>query len=264
MPRRTVIDIRACHPTFFSSYILGIYNNSPVSLLYYLPPHPLHYVVDNTSSPPYNNASTYSSIPTKEHIITTEDIKREHTRWVELFTNPAIDPREVIGMEICNTKDEVKEGLNKTINGHKGYKKILGWIQNNFPALYSVWQTTNTKKTGSFICIMYETKIMLNKDIYRLTDELKVKLTYEYDGFSVFSSDPPEVLEEKIRCIMAKIKEITDKICGIRIILKIEDCDQKPQIAPTRSLRKEYSIIKDEETASGLSLEQTLNEENRI
>ena len=268
MPRRSVLDIRACHPTFFSSYILDVYSKTPVSLLYYIKKgkggEGLHYVADNTSSQPYENASTHSSIPTKEHIITPEDIKREHARWVELFSNPSIDPRDVIGKEIGETKDVVKECLNKTLNGHKGYKKILGWIHNNFPALSSVWQTTDKKKTGNAICQMYETKIMLNQEIYRLADELKVKLAYEYDGFSIFSSDPQHLLDEKVRCIVTKIEEITKKLCGLQIILKIEDCDKEGQIDPTRSLKKEYGINKEEETASGLSIETPLNGEERL
>jgi hypothetical protein len=151
-----------------------------------------------------------------------DKISQEHKNWLELFTNPDIDPRDVIGQEIGRSKEEVKEALNQAINGNLKFTRILDWIKNKFPCLYAVWQTINVKATGSNIGKFYETKIMLNKELYQLTEAQGVKIAYEYDGVSVFCSDVGTLLIDKLDYLAKRIRSIGERECGIRLVLKVE------------------------------------------
>lgn len=183
MTRKAILDIRACHPTYFSSYLLDI--------------------------------ATLQNNPN------LEKIKEEHGKWVELFTNPNIDPREVIGLDLGKEKSAVKEELNKALNGHKAYKKILGWIEQHFPSLYTLWQTTDTSKTGVNISRLYESKVMLNPKLYQWTEERHLKIAYEYDGISVFSADDGQSLVSKVDLLAKMIQCISLVECGVNVVLKV-------------------------------------------
>ena len=250
MTRQAVIDIRSCHPTFFSTFLLDYYithptpnvvktdiikkTNFPSSLPPSLqPPIPSTMlgingesvkimaatadIIENQApNTTYTYVDTYSSITIKE-------LKEEHERWVKLFTDRAIDPRDVIGAEIGRTKDEVKKALNESINGTKQYTRLLKWIETNFPCLYQVWQTTDISQTGCNISKMYESKIMLNKTLYEQTERQQLKITYEYDGISVFSADKVKSdLIMKVNYLVRNISSIAKQTTGIDLVMKVE------------------------------------------
>jgi len=178
---RATLDIRACHPTFWSSYVLSINANN-----------------------------------------VTEEMKREHNRWVELFTDPESDPREVI-MKECgyDSMQQTKDALIKTLNGSKQYKKLLDWWESVFPNLFAVWQSTDTSRTGNNICKLYECKTMLDSSLFKMTDAMNIKLGYEYDGFGIFTDDPSSI-DLKLETLVAYLREEALQRWGIPIVLKVK------------------------------------------
>lgn len=165
MVRKVVVDIRACHPTFFSSYILKYYAyhlgliTTPVHyLLYSTPPTSLHYVTHISDNNKWN------------------DIKREHERWLTLFLDEVVDPRSVIGSKIDESKEYVKEALNATLNGSKKYPKVRKWLESEFPNLFQVWQSLNPKETGIRIGRNYEGPLMLDTKLYQIANEMGLKI----------------------------------------------------------------------------------------
>lgn len=190
MERKAVIDIRACHPTFFSAYVYDLFLTTEN--------RNIHFGIND------------------------QNILNEHNRWVELFTNPLIDPREVIGNEIERSKDEVKVSLTETMNGSRKFPRQLEWIKKNYPFLYAVWQTTHLKDTGPNISAMYESKIMLHPELYKQTEEQGIKIAYEYDGVSVFSSDIKSILNDKVQYLAKRIQSLAQRECGIPLVLKVE------------------------------------------
>lgn len=221
MNRKAIIDIRSCWPTFFSSYVLDLFTTcqDKKSLLSILP-FPYHYVVDNVLDS--NKCKEFRHI-TDTYVSTfQQSLEEEHKKWLALFTNPNLDPRNVIGSTIDRTKDEVKEALNSWINGNKVYARLDSWILTNFPCLYAVWQTTDVKTTGVNISKSYECRIMLHSDLYKLTEAQGIKVGYEYDGFSIFSSDCQSLLVSKVDYLAKAIKQICKKQFGIDLVLKIE------------------------------------------
>jgi hypothetical protein len=235
MTRMAVIDIRACHPTFFSTYILEyVLLNNNFSTLPILP----HYVMDkgdrNQLNPLIINKPSPKSLiinePSHNPLIINEEynynkstLEMEHEKWLNLFTNPLIDPRDVIGSEIDRTKAEVKEALSQTLNGSKKYKKVLDWLEKTFPCLYAIWQTTDIKQTGCNISRLYESKVMLHPEIYKQTEAQGLKIAYEYDGISVFSDDIiKRVLIGKVEYLAKRIKFLAETECGVKLVLKVE------------------------------------------
>lgn len=170
-------------------------------------------------------------------IPTQEGLEQEHERWVNLFTNPNVDPRDTIGMELGKTKEEVKQCLTETINGSRRYPKMINWIKTNYPMLYAVWMKTTIKSTGPNISKMCETKLMLDQSLYKMTEMMGIKIAYEYDGFSIFitkSTNPKEIIS-KITQIANAIQSISKSQFGFNIILKTTFEGIKPSHLPTQS-----------------------------
>jgi hypothetical protein len=171
MTRQATIDIRACHPTFFGLYIYNYYIYNHVKS------------IGNKS----NNAFVYKIEGTTDNSATTEplkqlpdvkisDLNKEYNKWTELFTNPDVDAREIIAKEAGYEVKQVKQALNETINGCVKYKKLLKWIETHFPILYSIWQTTDVSKTGNNITKDYECELMLDRTLYKMTEEMNLKV----------------------------------------------------------------------------------------
>jgi hypothetical protein len=95
-------------------------------------------------------------------------------------------------------------------------------MQIEFPCLYRVWQSTDIKHTGNNIAKMYETKIMLNPEVFKISEAQKIKLAYEYDGISIFSADNEKtILLDKIAYLVKHIVAIGQKACGLKMVLKV-------------------------------------------
>lgn len=225
MTRKAIMDIRACHPTYFSSYLISLIefkttktNTNTNTETSTTKVDTLHYVGSKSDKSAFSEKLISLSNLKREDF--EQDLMAEHENWIHLFSNPAVDPREIIALELDKTKDEVKNELNQVLNGNRKYTKVINWIKEYYPVLFFVWLNTNTKETGPNISKNFETKIMTDKSIFNLADSLNIKLAYEYDGFSVFSEDENTVLLGKIQQITNKIKSISKEITGFECVLK--------------------------------------------
>lgn len=204
---KATIDIRACHPTFFSSYVLSLYNNSLQPLPTSIPPTLLQYPTDKAD---------------KGYGVKEKDLLTEHKRWVELFTNPNINPREVIAEDCGYNKDICKQALNETINGSQTWKILIKWIESKFPVLFKVWSQTDKKKTGPTISKDYETVLMLDPQLFRYAEEMGIKIAYEYDGVSVFGGEDEKGLMDKINFLMNFISWSSKTKFGVPVVFKVK------------------------------------------
>lgn len=206
MRRIATIDIRACHPTYFAAYLVdyAIANTHEQGIS-------AEYVLWFSE----NNPEKIGGV----QFVGKDDLNKEYGKWVDLFT-AVIDPREIIGKYTTLTLTEVKTALTETMNGSTKHKKVLGWMSTEFPNLYKVWRTTDVKQTGNYISRVYESKIMLNQELYRLTESLEVNLMYEYDGVSVFSKEDRPDMHKILSCLTERIRGISRKSCGITCVLK--------------------------------------------
>lgn len=222
MSIKAIIDIRACWPTFWSSYILSVYNkggnipkevHSIPSILHDVPPfHDTH--------PPSPDSIGSNMCGCTEIKVDIKTLNDEHIRWLELFENEAIDPRDIIAEECgYKSKDEAKEALNQSLNGSIKWPELINWLKTSFPVLFAVWNTTKKKETGINISKDYETVLMQNWRLYKIADELNIKLTYEYDGFSVYSEESINLLG-KVDFIIKYLKSECQKKFGISLVIK--------------------------------------------
>lgn len=176
---QATIDIRACHATFFSSYILSLNLTNPKLL-------------------------------------------QEHNKWINLFTNPNIDPRDVIAQECGYQKTECKKALNETMNGHKSWKIMQRWIEFNFPEIYALWSLTDKKQTGPNISKNFESILMLDQQLYKIAETMDMKFAYEYDGLSVFSFLNDGNLVSKLNYISNYLTSLAIKNFGVPIVIKVK------------------------------------------
>ena len=185
MPRRFTLDIRACHPTFLSAYLLSMYQN-----------HIKH--------PPF----------------TDDAIRDEHKRWIELFCGEQ-DPRKA-GGALAHLSKDPKKALNEWLNGSKSYKRLDGWMKDNFHALWLVFSQVNKKQTGTAICERYESELMQNPGLNELAFNLGVKVLYEYDGLSIFAPTGDTQLADKVNQLAAYVRQLSMDRFGIPLVLKAE------------------------------------------
>lgn len=171
-----VLDIRACHPSFFGLYLQSVIKDSST-------------------------------------------ISNEVTKWNNLWFNPSIDAREIIAKDIGTTKGAVKQMVNETINGSRQHKQFLAWLMLRFPDMYKAWQGLNVKATGNAICERFETVLMLDKTIYQLADSLGVKLSYEYDGMTIFA---PELDSAKVQDLLEHIQSLAVEKFGVKPVMSVE------------------------------------------
>ena len=214
LSRLYTLDIRAAHPTFFSSYVMALVEASNQPLNSTKP------LINKLSKQGNLRESTYSAT---ERII----IKEEHDRWVRMFTGEE-DARIIISKQ-CNYKtiEQCKQYLNKTINGNLTHKPLIKWKESNFPTLCEVWNQTDKALTGPAISRMFETNLTLNPILYDMFTELKnVYLHYEYDGFSIYGNTNDQHLIHKANCVSTKIKELCEEQFGFKCVLKLESLFQ--------------------------------------
>jgi hypothetical protein len=197
LSRQYTIDIRACHPTFFSSYILSLLTITP----YCLP-------------------GSGQSIPDVYNKCLSE-----HKQWIALFCDTSTDARDIIAKNTCIKRDKVKDMLNKALNGYKRCKTILKWMETRFPYLYAVWDATDKTKTGITISKMFESAITLNQDLYRYADTLgDIKLMYEYDGYSVYGLPTDKQIKTKCQSIANEMQRISIALFNVPIVVKVKSC----------------------------------------
>jgi hypothetical protein len=93
----------------------------------------------------------------------------ELARWNTIFSDPNTDPKTVLIQELGYTREQAKAALNQTINGSKQYRKFVNWFKTKFPLLHGVSARTRSATVGNEISAGYETNLMQDMDLYRLT-----------------------------------------------------------------------------------------------
>jgi hypothetical protein len=236
MIRCAVIDIRACHPTFFSSYILyltetsNILSSNTSNILSKLPStESLHIVTEKADK--FSKMRKFSLYLDKvsdklemgDAYVLMCILRQEHEKWIRLFCDTLIDPRDIISRECGYDREQCKDALNKTLNGHQSYKVILQWLESNFPVMMSILSLSDKKQTEPMIGTLYESKIMLDPALYKYTEEMSIKLAYEYDGVSVFALESDNKLPEKLKFVVNYIQHLSEQLCGYKIVVSIKN-----------------------------------------
>lgn len=189
LPYKACLDIRCCHPTFFSS-------------LFVYPPLSLHYETDNQDISP--------------------ELAQEHKSWLAFFCNPAIDPKEVI-RKACGYEDVemAKAAMNESLNGSTAYPEYLAWLKSQFPVLYGLWRKSAVEDTGNALARNFEQQLMLHEDLYAYADKVGiVKLMPEHDGLGVFGANDDGELPSKIEAVKNYLRAYSIKQFGVPIVIK--------------------------------------------
>ena len=219
LPYKAVVDIRSCHPTFFSLYLLN-----------------------------HSNTHQYLTVNTDK----ATALQQEHAKWICLFSNPASDPKQVI-RKACRLKDieTAKAAMNESLNGSKQHPKYLVWLKTEFPTLFAIWQTTEVKDTGNAIARTYENPLILNNGLNELANKLSLKIMPEHDGFGVFTNEEGEELQTKLDSLKDYVQSLSSKLFGIPIVIKTKlvfdwaSGDLRLEMEHKRGeLDKEYSKLK--------------------
>src|ERR1035437_7998155 len=180
-----VLDLRSCYPTFLSSIIL-------------------------------KDAQ-------KNNVTITDEMNEEHSKWISIFTSNTIEPKDYIKNK-CGYDDtsEAKSAMNESINGGTSYPEFNMWIKTEFPTLFNHWQTMKIKDTGNAIGREYESKLILNPIVFKMADEMDIKLMPEADGYGVFSKDEwaSAALKSKLQSIQSYIQQHGAKLFGVPVVIK--------------------------------------------
>lgn len=223
VPYKAVLDIRCCHPTFFSSYVISL-------------PYTLHYVRYKTDK--------------------WVNLELEHRKWVSLFCDPSIDPKEII-REACGFEDTetAKAALNQSLNGSKAFPKFLTWIKKEYPIIFDLWQQTDVKTTGSNISKIYERKLILHQGLFDHATQLGIeKIMPEHDGLGVFAKDDDQELRSKLKALADYLQAYSVRQFGVPVIIKTKmvldwtNTDLHQEMGHNLSmLGKEYCEVKPRE-----------------
>ena len=148
----------------------------------------------------------------------------EHQKWVNLFTGK-VDPRIIISQELGRKDDlkYIKGALTETINGSTKFRWMSKWIESYIPLLYNDWITTNLKETGNHISTLYETKLILDEHIFKYSDGMDIKLTYEYDGYGIFSNPTDKDILVKLNFIRDYITFNSNRLWTIPVVVTIKN-----------------------------------------
>jgi hypothetical protein len=205
-PYVATVDIRACHPTFLGTLLLGFYRQEAPAITAGL------------------NGN-----------LNQQAFEAECRQWTEMFIHPNHDPREAIKAEagIGLVKDDVKDCLNTWLNGAKKFKRrtderwdyknnrrLEAWFQGRFPEMAKVWTAMEHRRiTGRVITEEYEGPLMLDPSLYAIGDELGLALTYEYDGVGVFAEPDDPELSAKLEHVKAFIQRKSVERFGVAVVV---------------------------------------------
>lgn len=188
MPYKAAVDIRCCHPTFFSSYLRSH-------------PYTLHYVTHKGDM-----------LAALEH---------EHKKWIGVFCDTEEHPKEVV-RKACRFADveTAKAAMNQSLNGSKRFPKYLAWLKREFPTLYEIWQKTDVKATGNAIARKFEHELILHTGLCERAEAMGVKILPEHDGFGVFAADEGRELQSKLISLAGYLTSSSIERFGIPIVVK--------------------------------------------
>ena len=189
------IDIRSCYPSLLAEYICQSY------------PH-----------------------------IDAAKTDMERKRWNDLFLDPHKDPKAVIAKAIGVCRQDIKEIMIQYFNGKirgKAFRAFDKWISSEYPTLYDAWKRTNIKQTGNNIGKYFETRLMLDKSIYKRAKQLGIVIGYEYDGMSFYAKD-----DRNCQALLDYIEQRSIELLGVKLVFVDKtDLLSIPQMAIENNLR---------------------------
>ena len=220
--RAHVVDIRACHPVFWANYIYGIYkcSNNLVKTIGLPDKESISRLVGGS-----HPISSKDSILPHYVGIDGDIVAKEANKWIAFWTDEKTDPREIIAQELGLKTKIVKKLINSALNGSRN--RLFQWIRFNYPCLFKIWLSTNLKKTGNQISMLFETDIMLNREFLLFVESLEVRIIPEHDGFSVFANPTDGELDEKLDKIVKYLKDYSNKKFGVPIVVTTKDVKYK-------------------------------------
>ena len=224
-PYSRILDIRACHPTFWARFILDyLCNNNKDYILINntisIPSNTMSNIYNNTISPISYSLSPLGSLHYSYGNV--DELVNEWSRWNALWTNPDLDPRNLIARDLGNgeNKETVKQLINSAMNGSEN--RVFEWICQNYPALSSIWLQTDLKLTGLQISKFYETRLILDPGLFELAAGLGLDLLPEHDGLGIFAAEGDPELDQKAQALAARIGNNCLRLFGFRAVVKVK------------------------------------------
>ena len=246
------IDIRSCYPSFFAKYIFDI-----TKLSEYLSLNPeiekalksknKELITELTKNSLYPNNNYYNNIynllttnqPFKllhylgENVTTFEE---EVKNWNLFWNHAVIDPKQQIITDLgikCSRK-QIKKCINSAINGSPN--KVLPWIEENFPVLFSIWQKLNPEETGPRISKLYESQIILDPELFHLAESLGLEILTLHDGIGAYGFETDPELDSKAAKLGDCIQERSLRLFGLAIQVKIDEPEVPAPVQAVQNL----------------------------
>ena len=246
------IDIRSCYPSFFAKYLFDI-----TKLSEYLSLNPeiekalksnnkelISELTNNSINPNsiyYNNMYLllYPNIPPLGIQYLGENVTKfeeEVRNWNLFWNHPIIDPKQQIITDLgikCSRK-QIKKCINSAINGSPN--KVLPWIEENFPVLFSFWQKVKPEETGFKISKLYESQIILDPELFHLAESLGLEILTLHDGISLFGSETDPELDSKAEKLRDCIQERSLRLFGLKVEVKIDEPEVPAPVQAVQNL----------------------------
>ena len=222
-PYSRVLDIRACHPTFWARFILDYICNKKkdyelINNTIDIPINIISNVYNNTISPISYSLPPLGSLHYSYGNV--DELVNECSKWTAFWINHDIDPRELIAQDLGNgeTKETVKQLVNSAMNGSEN--RVFKWICQNYPALSSIWLQTDLKLTGVQISKFYETRLILDPGLFELAAELGLDILAEHDGLGIFAAEGDPDVDQKAHALATRIVDNCLTLFGFRAVGK--------------------------------------------
>jgi hypothetical protein len=229
-----VIDIRACHPTFWARYLIDVllfnlsdYLNKELDPNIILKNKYNNIITKLTSISIYKYYNNILYIPRFQESLhylaeNEEKLFNEYIIWTEMWSNLDTDPRLLIAADLGkkHTKDSIKPLLCSAINGSDN--QVSKWIRKNYPMLSKIWDKTDKKHTGVNISKMYETKLILNPENFELADRLGLEILPEHDGVGVFGDADDHDIAAKVDVLREAIQRDCLNSFGIKPVITVK------------------------------------------
>ena len=229
-----VIDIRACHPTFWARYLIDvllfnlsdylnkelypniILNNNYNNIITKLTSISIYKYYNNILYSPRFQESLHYLAENEEKLV------NEYIIWTEMWSNLDTDPRLLIAADLGkkHTKDSIKPLLCSAINGSDN--QVSKWIRKNYPMLSKIWDKTDKKHTGVNISKIYETKLILNPENFELADRLGLEILPEHDGVGVFGDADDHDIAAKVDVLREAIQRDCLNSFGIKPVITVK------------------------------------------
>ena len=232
------IDIRSYYPSFFAKYLFDI-----TKLSEYLSLNPdIEKVLKSNNKELISELTKNSILPNNiyynnMYLLLSPNIpplgiqylgenvtkfEEEVRNWNLFWNHPIIDPKQQIITDLgikCSRK-QIKKCINSAINGSPN--KVLPWIEENFPVLFSIWQKVKPEETGPRISKLYESQIILDPELFHLAESLDLEILILHDGIGAFGFETDPDLDSKAAKLGDCIQERSLRLFGLKIQVKIE------------------------------------------